>query len=151
MFRLLPGDSPTSHIAPRVAGRWRQDLTQGKAFDASPGSNIWHGKPRLGWGERGTCLQKLNRDIVGGPNESHSPVTRRPVDDDALVLQLLTDRVDVVDGIGQMPEVAPTFVDFRIPIIGQLDHGSLLGFGVFVARGAEEDQGETTAGVFCAR
>ena len=66
------------------------------------------------------------------------PVARRPVDDHAVVHQVLAGFVDVIDVIGQMPEMPAVggqpFV--AVPVIGQLELGR-------VRRGrAHEDKGE---------
>ena len=70
-------------------------------------------------------------------------VARRAVDRHARVHQPLARRINVVDAIGEMAEIAAAVVAFGRaavlgrPVIGQLDLGD-----VFLSRRREEDQGE---------
>ena len=103
-----------------------------------PMSDIGQGAPRLLLGQGLTHLQKLDRDIVGGPHKSHATVAGGAIDCDAIGAQVLAHVVDVFDSIGEMPEVATvrgqTVV--AVPIIGQLDGA------VFLAGRGHEDQGK---------
>ena len=53
-------------------------------------------------------------------------VARRPVDSDAGLAQLVTERIDIIDCIGQMAEVAAAVVGFRIPVMGQFQQRVLV-------------------------
>jgi hypothetical protein len=69
-------------------------------------------------------------------------VARGAVDDVTGVHQRLTGRVDIIDAIGQMAEIAASGIDlgfalFRWPVIGQLDLGQ-----PFLSGSREEDQRE---------
>ena len=70
-------------------------------------------------------------------------IARRTVDRHAAIHQALAGRVDIVDAVGEMTEVATTVVLLRIPVVGDLDHGclALAGHLDVVGRG-KEDQGE---------
>jgi hypothetical protein len=46
---------------------------------------------------------------------------RRPVDGDARIQKALADRVNIVDSVGQVTEVAPLVVFLGIPVVCQLD------------------------------
>ena len=57
---------------------------------------------------------------------------------------LVASRVDVVDGIGEMAEIAPAGIDLRVPVVGELHQRRLRLFRVLgVAGRGEEDQGVT--------
>ena len=73
---------------------------------ASPGSRVRHRRPGLRLRQCRAFLQQLHRDIVGRADEGHLAVARRPVDRDAGVVQTLAKRVDVVDLVRDVPEVA---------------------------------------------
>ena len=47
------------------------------------------------------------------------PVTRRTIDGDACILQLLASGVDVIDHIGEMAEIAAARIGLRIPVEGE--------------------------------
>jgi hypothetical protein len=73
--------------------------------------------------------------LSAAANEGHAPVPRRPVNGHAALLQSLACLVNVVDLEREMTEVPAAAIDFRIPVIGELD----LGAGG-IARRPEEDQ-----------
>jgi len=52
-------------------------------------------------------------------------IARRTIDGDAAILQSLNNRVDVLDPIGEMPEIAAAAIILRIPIVGELHHRAL--------------------------
>ena len=54
-------------------------------------------------------------------DEGHLAVARRPVDGDAKFHQPVAGRVDVVDLVGEVAEIAILAVFFLIPSIGELD------------------------------
>src|SRR5690606_36614375 len=86
-------------------------------------------------------LQELDRDAVRRADERHAPVARRPVDRHALVHQPLAGGVDVVHLIGEVAEIAPARIVFRVPVVGQLDQRRLAGdAGFLVLRRGEEDE-----------
>ncbi|EAU42155.1 lactoylglutathione lyase [Fulvimarina pelagi HTCC2506] len=88
-------------------------------------------------------MQQLERNSVGGLDEGHMPVARRPIDDDAVVHQFLTGAVDIIDRKSEMAEIASAGVFFRVPVVGELHQRSL---GVFrlrqVVGGGEEYERE---------
>ena len=67
-----------------------------------------------------TGLQQFYRDVVRRTDECHVAITRRSVDCDARVHQLLANGVYVIDPVREMTEVATFIVFFRVPVIGQL-------------------------------
>src|SRR3546814_11375993 len=67
--------------------------------------------------QRLALLQQLDGDAVGRAHEGHVAVARRAVDDDAAVLEALAGRVDVVDQIGEVAEVAPALVVLAVPVV----------------------------------
>ena len=84
--------------------------------------------PVFGIDAHGSCgglarrpLQQLDGDVVGRLDESHVAVTRRAVDGDARIHQLLAGGIDVVDLVGEMPEIPAAGIDLGIPVIGQLE------------------------------
>lgn len=84
-----------------------------------PGTRILHRYPRFGWREAFALLQDFERNTVGRTNEGHVTVTRRPVDHDAILLKVGTEVVNIVDLIGQVPEIAAAGVIFGVPIVGE--------------------------------
>ena len=79
-------------------------------------------------------------------HERHHAVARRPVDGDAGLHEAVAERIDVVDLVGEMAEIARFAVVLAVPVIGQLDQRRLavagaLGDQVAVGRGGEEYQG----------
>src|SRR5690348_15213514 len=88
---------------------------------ALPVAGVLHRCPRFLRRLRLALLQELDRVVVGRAREGHYPVARRPVDGDAGLHQPLAGRVDVVDLIGEMAEVARLAVVLGIPVIGQFD------------------------------
>jgi hypothetical protein len=84
-------------------------------------------------------LTPLKRD------EGHVAVARRPVDGDSRLHQAIAGRVDVVDLVGEVSEIAVLAVFLLVPIIGQLDQrrAAVLRSGLeqgFVLRRAQEHQ-----------
>ena len=68
-------------------------------------------------------------------------VARRAVDRHAGRLELGAGRVDVVDAIGEMTEIAAAGIDLRVPIVGELDQRRLILFRPLdIAGGGEEDE-----------
>ena len=57
-------------------------------------------------GQRRALLQQFDRDVVGRADEGHAPVARRPVDGHAVLHQAPAGRIDVLDGVGQVAEIA---------------------------------------------
>lgn len=72
-------------------------------------------------------LQKFDRDAVGCADKGHMAIARRAVDGDTCIHQPLAGRVNIVDPIGQMPEIPAAAIIFRRaaiggrPVVGQLD------------------------------
>ena len=64
------------------------------------------------------------------------PIAWRTIDRDALIHQALTDFVDVVDLVGQMPKIPAIRIGFDVPVVGQLDLRDV------VSRRCEKDQGK---------
>jgi hypothetical protein len=64
------------------------------------------------------------------------PVARWPVNRDAGIKKPLAQRIDIVDGVGEMPEIAALVIGLRVPVPGQFD------LRVFVARRGQEDERE---------
>jgi len=68
----------------------------------------------------------------------------RPIDGNAIGLQVTAQPVDVIHPIRQMPEVTATGVLLRVPVVGQFDHGRPVFAGTgLIFRSGEEDQGKT--------
>ena len=67
------------------------------------------------------CLQQLDGNVVRRAHEGHVAVARRPEDGHAVIGEALAGRVDVIDRVGQMAEIAAAAVAFRIPVVGELD------------------------------
>lgn len=92
----------------------------GRATRRLPGPDVRHRSPgflRL----EVPVLQQFNRNPVGRFDESHVSVAWRPVNCVPGIQQGLTGRVDVIDAIGQMPEVAAAGIGFgRAVLAGQL-------------------------------
>src|SRR5215831_166167 len=86
-----------------------------------PGTGVRHRLPRLAAGQGVALLQELDRDPVRRADESHVPIARRAVDGHAEIHQALADRVDVVDGVGEVAKIAPARIGFGVPVVGQLD------------------------------
>jgi hypothetical protein len=69
---------------------------------------------------RRAALEQLDGDLVRRPDERHAPVARRPADRVAELDEALARRVDVVDLVGHVPEVAPAGVRLLlVPVVGQ--------------------------------
>src|ERR1700722_16504838 len=92
------------------------DASQGCEAPALPVAGVGHRRPRLCRRLRIALLQKFDRVQVGRAHESHLAVTRRAVDRDAELHQMRAGRVDIVNFIGEMTEVAILAVFFFIPV-----------------------------------
>src|SRR5262245_53146631 len=121
---------PMPEAAPVIAAT----LPASRGTDRSPLPDVGHRLPRLALCERLAALQELDGDAIGRAHERHAPVARRPADRDALVEQALARRVDVVDLVGEMAEVAAAPVGLGIPVVRELD------LSLVVARGGQEHQ-----------
>lgn len=93
---------------------------------SSPGAGVGHRLPGLARREGRALLQELDRDPVGRADERHVAVARRTVDRHAGVHQPLARRVDVLDLVGEVAEVAPAGELLRVPVVGELDLPALL-------------------------
>ncbi len=93
---------------------------------ASPGTGVRHRGPRLGLRQRRAFLEQLDRDVVRRADERHLAVARRPIDRDARVAQPLAQRVDVVDLVRDVAEVAAARVFLGVPVVRELDRAVLL-------------------------
>src|SRR5256885_5061698 len=71
-----------------------------------------------------TTLFRSN--VVRRAHESHVPVARGPQDGHAVIAQALAGGVDVLHGVGQVPEVTPAAVALRVPVVGELHLGRLV-------------------------
>ena len=80
-----------------------------------------------------------------GADERHAPVARWAIDGHAMLAEALACRVDVLDGVGQMAEIAAPTVGLGIPVMGELDLRAL------ITRGAQEDQRVASLRVVAAR
>src|SRR4029079_342789 len=87
--------------------------------------------------------------LVGGTDERHAPVTRRPIDGDTRLHQFFASRVDVVDFVGEVAEVARLAVVLvAVPVISELykrrwkTGGSRRGNEFLVVGGREEYERE---------
>ncbi len=49
------------------------------------------------------------------------PVSRWPVDDDAVLLQMRAEVVDIIDLISEVTEIAAAGIIFAIPVIGEFE------------------------------
>ena len=110
-----------------------------------PLPGIRHRCPRLLGRQRVALLQEFDRVLVGRAHEGHVAVARRPVDGDAGFVQPVAQRIDVVDLIGEMAEIASLAIVLAVPIIGQLDErrlagGRAVGDQAAVPRCRQEDQ-----------
>src|SRR5580692_2954530 len=93
--------------------------------DGSPFPGIGHRGPRLLWRQRLAFLQKLDGVLIWRAYERHHAVARRPVDGDAGLHQPVAERIDVVDLVGEVAEIARLTVVLAVPVIGQLDQRRL--------------------------
>ena len=91
--------------------------------------------PGFGGRQRLPGLQDLDGDAVWRADESHAAIARRASDRDAVRRKRGAGFVDVVDGISEMPEIAPARVALLIPVMGKFDGRCL------IAGGGEEDVG----------
>jgi hypothetical protein len=79
-------------------------------------------------------LEQLDRNRVGRADEGHAAVARRTVDHYAGIDQPLAGRIDIVDLIGEMAEIAAAAIAAFAPIVRELDLPTI------VAGDAEEDE-----------
>jgi hypothetical protein len=123
--RIAKINSVTSALPKTYFRSFAQPLS---SIDGLPASGIGHRNPRLLRRQRTVFLQKLDRNLIRRTDESHVSVSRRPVDHDAGIHQVLAGFVYIVDFECQMAEIASAGIDFRIPVEGQFDFGRLHGF-----------------------
>src|SRR6056297_3076273 len=97
----------------------------------SPVPGVFHARPGFLRRQRIAFLQELDRDVVRRAHECHVSVTRRSVDRDTIVHQMLAHVVNVVDAVGEMAEMPAVRRQalVTIPVIGQFDRTFLLAFG----------------------
>src|SRR5689334_7993952 len=116
-----PSDEPTYKAAtPHRQAGW----------PTSPLAGVRHrrpGFPRRLWL---ALLQQFDRMLVRGADEGHVAVAGRAIDGDAAFLQLVAGRIDVVDLVGEVAEVARLAVVLGIPVEGQFDAGGIAPAGV---------------------
>src|SRR5438045_9773969 len=103
-------DNPAARISTTAARAIPTTIMPPIGIARSPLARVRHRGPRFGRGFGVALLQKLDGNAVGRAHEGHVSVTRRPVDGDAALHQLLADGVTVVHMIGEMAEVAPADV-----------------------------------------
>src|SRR3978361_1540506 len=121
--------------------RWTQNLYAAGACPGLPVAGVRHRSPRLGRRLGLALLPKLDRVQVRRADEGHHAVARRPVDGDTGLHQAVACRVDVVDLIGEVAEIAVLAVFFFFPIVGQFDQRRAAALGrvleeAFVLRSA---------------
>src|SRR5579863_940037 len=100
-----------------------------------PGTGVGHAGPGFGRRQRTTGLEQLDGNAVRRADEGHATVSRRAVDGYAAGDEGVAGVVDVVDGVGEMAEIAAAGVRLGIPVVREF-HGSR-----FVAGCGEEDVG----------
>src|SRR6185437_9056873 len=103
-----------------------------------PLAYVWHRQPRLPRGQRFAPLQQLDGDQIRRADEGHVAIARRSVDRDTLLHEVRAGRIDVLDLIRQMAEIAPAGIALRIPVVGELDLRGV------VTGGCEKHQREAT-------
>src|ERR1700733_13864643 len=113
----------------------RAEQSPSQVLPALPGTGVGHAGPGFGGGRRPADLQQFDGDAVRRADEGHAAVTRRAVDRHAAADEGIAGVVDVVHGIGEMPEIAAAGVRLGIPVVGEFN-GSRL-----VARGGKEHVG----------
>ena len=67
-------------------------------------------------------MQEFDRDAVWRAYKRHVTVARRAVDGDAVVHELLAERVNVLHAVGEVAEIAAAAIFVLIPIVGEFDH-----------------------------
>src|SRR5579872_5495108 len=111
-----------------------------------PMSGIRHRRPRLRRRSRIAFLQEFDGVKIRGADKSKLSIANRPVDCDAKLHEAFAGRVDIVDLVGEMAEIAILAVFLFVPIIGELDEGRAASSGgfqqVFVFGRAKEYQRE---------
>ena len=76
-------------------------------------------------------------------------IARRAVDRHTLVHQRLAKCVNILNLDGNVTEITAAIIDFRIPVVGQFQQGSLVFLGSFlVFRGSQKNQRKSTAFAF---
>ena len=93
-------------------------------------TGVRHRGPRLRRRLGIALLQQLDRMQIRRADEGHLAVARRPVDGDAELHQAIAGRVDVVDLIGEVAEIAVLAVFFLVPIIGEFDQRRAASLGL---------------------
>ena len=111
-MRLIRSVKPVARMGPV------DDVVVASGPARSPFSGIRHRFQGSLRRQRLAFLQQFDRMPVGGADEGHLAVARRPVDDDASLHQTLAKRIDIVDLIGEMTEIACFSVVLRIPVVG---------------------------------
>ena len=101
-----------------------------------PTADIGHAGPGLP-GFEPAVLQQLDGNAVGRAHEGHMAIAWRAIDRNACIHQPLARRVDIIDVIGEMTEIAPTGIFLGIPVVGEFDFGN-----AFLPRRGQEDQRE---------
>jgi hypothetical protein len=90
-------------------------------------------------------LQQLDGNIIGRADESHLTVAWRPVYDHSTIDQVLAGRVDVLDLVREVSEIATAAIGFRIPVVSELHLRGV------ISGSREEHQGEAALRDFLAR
>src|SRR5690606_16957938 len=112
----------------------------------SPDSGIRHRSPGFARWQGITVLQQLDRDQIRRAHKRHVAIARWTVDRHTCIHQALAGGVDVIDGEGEMPEVACAAVILAVPVPGQFDLSARR-----ITRGGEKDQGEAPLLVIATR
>src|SRR3984885_9199317 len=92
-----------------------------RAERSSPMPGVRHRSPRLCRRFRIALLQELDRMQIRRADEGHLAVARWTVNGDAEFHQAVAGRIDVVDLIGEMAEIAILAVFFLIPVVSEFD------------------------------
>jgi hypothetical protein len=66
-------------------------------------------------------LQQLDRDVIRRTHEGHAAIAWRTVDGHTALHEPFAQRVDVIDRVGEVPEVAGFTVILQIPVPGEFD------------------------------
>ena len=122
-------NNPVCHICLKSMER-----EQGLYHDACCKSLFGSGQPP----KMPYTWEQLNGLAVGGLDEGHVAVTRRAVDGEPGIHELLAERVDVVDLVGEVAEVTALAVFLRVPVVRQLN------LGFVISRGCKKNQCESS-------
>src|SRR5439155_23387140 len=112
--RMITGiGTPSSHnrisrpIVSSTIPKDNEEPTASFQMETSlPVAGVRHRRPRLGRRFRFALLQQFDRMQIRRADKGHVAVARRTVDGDAHLHQLCAGRVDVVDLIGEVTEIA---------------------------------------------